>query len=64
MEFWTTGVILAAFPKSTPACIFGAIVIFKPNEGSVGALVAGKQELIDAIKGSGMVGQSLEDFEF
>ena len=60
----TLHIPLFDFPKSTPACIFGAIVIFKPKEGSVGALVAGKQELIDAIKGSGMVGQSLEDFEF
>ena len=52
------------FPKSTPACTFGSMVIFKPKEGEVGVLVGGKQELIDQIKFSGMVGEELLDIEF
>eukprot|EP00854_Cymbomonas_tetramitiformis_P009586 gene9586-11354_t len=49
------------FPKSTPACVFGSMVIFRPGSGhGVAAFVAGKQELIDAVKGSGMVGRQLE----
>jgi hypothetical protein len=46
-------------PKSTPACIFGAMVIFKPKKGDIAVLIAGKQELIDEIKCSGMVGEPL-----
>jgi hypothetical protein len=36
------------------------MVIFKPQKGELAALVAGKAELIDAIKGSGMVGSALD----
>ena len=45
--------------KSTPASVFGAMCIFKPKEGNVAVLVAGKQGLIDGIKKSGMVGEPL-----
>eukprot|EP00593_Proboscia_inermis_P009525 CAMPEP_0171308820 /NCGR_PEP_ID=MMETSP0816-20121228/18939_1 /TAXON_ID=420281 /ORGANISM="Proboscia inermis, Strain CCAP1064/1" /LENGTH=152 /DNA_ID=CAMNT_0011791957 /DNA_START=199 /DNA_END=657 /DNA_ORIENTATION=+ len=51
------------FPKATPACTFGSMVMFKPKEGDVAVLIGGKQELIDKIKSSGMVGEPL-DMEF
>ena len=52
------------FLQSTPACIFGAMVIFKPKDGEIACCIAGKQELIDEINQSGMVGKPLEKLTF
>ena len=52
------------FPQSTPACILGAMCIFKPKDGGVAALIAGKEELIDTIKRTGMVGRQLGNISF
>ena len=52
------------FQQSTPACIFGAMVIFKPKDGEIACCIAGKQELIDEINQSGMVGKPLEKLSF
>ena len=45
--------------KSTPACVCGAMVIFRPSEGRLGVMVAGKQELIDSVRACGMVEELL-----
>ena len=45
--------------KAVPACILGSMVLFQPAEGRIAVMVAGKQELIDAVKKSGMVGAAL-----
>ena len=47
-------------PKACPACVFGSLVIYQPAAGRVAAMVGGKQELIDAVKASGMVGTPLD----
>ena len=46
--------------KACPACVFGSLVIFQAAAGRVAAMVAGKQELIDAVRASGMVGKQLD----
>ena len=60
----TQHIPLFDFQKSTPACIFGAMVIFKPKDGEIACCIAGKQELIDEINQSGMVGKPLEKLTF
>ncbi|KAG1673865.1 hypothetical protein FOA52_012890 [Chlamydomonas sp. UWO 241] len=48
------------FPTTTPAKVLAVMVIFRPGAGKgVGVMVAGTQQLIDAVKASGMVGQPL-----
>jgi hypothetical protein len=56
------------FNATTPAHVFGANVIFRAGGGaagrpSLGVMVAGKAELIEAVKMSGMIGGPLEDIE-
>ena len=46
--------------KACPACVFGSLVIFQAAAGRVAAMVAGKQELVDAVRASGMVGKQLD----
>ena len=48
------------WPRACPACIFGSLVIFRPAAGKLGAMVAGKQELLDKVQASGMVGELLD----
>eukprot|EP00945_MAST-04E_sp_MAST-4E-sp1_P003496 g3496.t1 len=60
----TQHIPLFDFQQSTPACIFGAMVIFKPKDGEIACCIAGKQELIDEINQSGMVGKPLEKLTF
>lgn len=40
--------------------IFSTMVLFRPAEGRVAAMVAGSQRLIDRVKASGMVGAQLD----
>lgn len=49
------------FPKSTPASVLGAMVIFKPDPSKkeVACLCGGSQKMIDRVKASGMVGLQL-----
>eukprot|EP00501_MAST-03F_sp_TOSAG23-6_P000319 GSMAST32.ASY1.ANO1.326.1 assembled CDS len=51
------------FPKSTPACIVSSMVIFKPNDDQLAALVAGPTSLINDIKSCGMVASELQYFK-
>ncbi|KAG1675756.1 hypothetical protein FOA52_012412 [Chlamydomonas sp. UWO 241] len=49
------------FPATTPAKVFGAMVIFRPGAGKgTAVLVAGTRQLIEAVEASGMVGRPLE----
>ena len=47
------------WPKTCPACICGSAIWFRPSEGRVAMMVAGKQAFVDKIKASGMVGEEL-----
>ena len=49
------------FPKSTPASMLGAMVIFKPhpNGSEVACLCGGSQAMIDRVRASGMVDRPL-----
>ncbi len=40
--------------------ILSTMILFRPAEGRVAAMVAGSQRLIDRIKASGMVGAQLD----
>jgi len=45
---------------STPASVFGAMVIFTPKKGAIAAFVAGSRAFVERAKASGMVGTPLE----
>jgi len=42
--------------KACPACVVSSMVIFQPCAGRVGVMVAGKRDLVEAVRRSGMVG--------
>jgi hypothetical protein len=48
------------FKQSTPARALSVMVIFKPSEGKLGVMVAGKRDLIDAVMASDMVDAPLD----
>lgn len=50
---------LYEWKKDCPACVFGAINLFRPAAGRIAAMVLGKQDVIDSVRASGMVGKLL-----
>jgi hypothetical protein len=44
---------------TTPASVCSAMVIFRPREGEVAALVAGSERALEKIRASGIVGGNM-----